>query len=63
MRRLTRSVLLGLALVFAFILIWQKVRIVLWVRASGWQLLALCGVVALGIYLVLEVLLGRSGGR
>ncbi len=56
MRKLTRRLLMGLALVFAFLLIWQKLRIVVFIRADFWQLLGLFGILALAIYLVLEVL-------
>lgn len=47
---------MGLALIFAFLLFWQKLHIVVIVRAGFWQLLGLFGVLALAIYLVLEVL-------
>ena len=57
MRRLTRRVLLGLALVFAFILIWQKLHIVVWVHATFLQLLILFVGLAFAIYLVFEWLL------
>lgn len=63
MRKLTQRLLIGLALVFAFILIWQKIRIVVWIRATFWQLLVMYGVLALGIYLVFEVLFGKSDAR
>lgn len=56
MRRVTGRLLMGLALVFAFLLIWQKLNIVVLVRANFWQLLGLFGVLALAIYVVLEVL-------
>jgi preprotein translocase subunit SecD len=59
MRKVTRSLLLGLALVFAFMLIWQKTRIVILIHADLKQLLLLFGVLALGICLIFEVLLGR----
>ena len=60
MRRLTKRLLWGLAFVFAFVLIWQKIRIIIVIRASFWQLLALFVGLAFAIYLVFEVLLGRS---
>ena len=64
MRRLTKRLLWGLALVFAFIIIWQKVRIVVVVRATFGQLLLLFLGLALAIYLVLEVLFAvRPGGQ
>jgi hypothetical protein len=56
MRKVTRRLLMGLALIFAFLLIWQKLHIVVIVRAGFWQLLGLFGILALAIYLVLEVL-------
>ncbi len=56
MRKATRRLLMGLALIFAFLLIWQKLHIVVLVRANFWQLLGLFGILALAIYLVLEVL-------
>jgi hypothetical protein len=57
MRKLTRRLLWGLAFVFAFILIWQKLHIVVWIRATFWQLLLLFVGLAFAIYLVLEWLL------
>jgi len=60
MRRTTRRLLFALALVFAFAVIWRKVRIVLWVHVGFWQLLILFLVLAIAIYLVFELLLGRS---
>jgi hypothetical protein len=50
----------GLAFLFAFVLIWSRVRIVFFVRVSFWQLLLLFVGLALGIYLLFEILLGRS---
>jgi hypothetical protein len=60
MRKWTRRFLWGLAFVFAFVLIWQKLHIVVVVRATFAQLLALFVGLAVAIYLILEVLLGRS---
>jgi hypothetical protein len=57
MRRLTRRLLMGLAFVFAFVLIWQKINIIVWVRATFWQLLLLFVGLAFAIYLVFEWLL------
>jgi hypothetical protein len=57
MRRLTRRLLLGLAFVFAFILIWQKIHIVVWVHATFLQLVLLFVGLAFAIYLVFEWLL------
>lgn len=60
MRKLTRRLLWGLALIFAFVIIWQKVHIVVVVRATFWQLLLLFLGLAAGIYLVIEILFGDS---
>jgi hypothetical protein len=57
MRRLTRRLLFGLAFVFAFMLIWQKLHIVVWVHTTFWQLLLLFVGLAFAIYLVFEWLL------
>jgi len=57
MRKLTRRLLLGLAFVFAFILIWQKLRIVVFIHATFGQLLLLFVGLAFAIYLVFEWLL------
>jgi hypothetical protein len=57
MRRLTRRLLLGVAFVFAFILIWQKLHIVVFIHATFWQLLLLFVGLAFAIYLVFEWLL------
>jgi hypothetical protein len=60
MRRITRRLLWALAFVFAFVLIWRKVRIVVLVHANLWQLSLLFLGLAVGIYLVFELLLKRS---
>ena len=60
MRNITRRLLWGLAFLFAFVLIWRRVRIVFFVRVSFWQLLLLFVGLAFGIYLLFEILLGRS---
>jgi len=57
MRKLTRRLLLGLAFIFAFLLIWQKLRIVVFIHATFGQLLLLFVGLALAIYLVFEWLL------
>ncbi len=57
MRKLTRRLLLGLAFVFAFVLIWQKIHIVVWIHATFLQLLLLFVGLAFAIYLVFEWLL------
>jgi hypothetical protein len=60
MHKLTKRILLGLALIFAFIIIWQKVHIVFVVRLAFWQLGLLFLGLAGAIYLVFEVLFGDS---
>ena len=61
-RRVTRRLLAAVALVFAAMLIWRRVRIVLFVRLSLGQLLLLFLGLALGIYVLFEILL-RSAER
>jgi hypothetical protein len=61
-RNITKRLLWGLAFLFAFILIWRKVRIVFFVHVSLWQLLLLFLALAVGIYVLFEILLGRSDG-
>ena len=60
MRKLTKGVLWGLAFLFAFVLIWRKIRIVIFVHTTFWQLLLLFVILAGAIYLVFEVLMGQS---
>jgi len=59
-RAITKRLLWGLAFLFAFALIWHKVRIVVFVRVSMWQLLLLFLGLAFAIYLVFEVVLASS---
>jgi hypothetical protein len=59
MRR-SQELLVGIALLAAFWLIWNRLRIHVWVRLSGFQLLVLFGVLALAIFLVLEHLVNRT---
>jgi hypothetical protein len=61
--KVTKRLLWGLAFLFAFALIWRKTRIVIWVPLSLWQLLLLFLGLAVVIYLVFEVFLGRSRSR
>ncbi len=63
MRRLTKRLLWGLAFFFAFVLIWREIRIVIFVHIPFWQLLVLFLGLAVAIYLVFEVLTGRSDSR
>ncbi len=60
MKRHGSSVAITLALVIAFWLIWSRLRIVLWVQVSAWQLLLLFAVLAVVVYLGLDHLFNRS---
>ncbi len=62
MRRQGTSVAVTLAVLIAFWLIWSKLRIVIWVQASFWQLLLLFAVLAVVLYLVIDHLLNRTRG-
>jgi len=55
-----QGLFIGIAIVIAFWLIWSRLRIHVWVHLSGWQLLALFAVLALGIFLVLDHVANRS---
>jgi hypothetical protein len=58
MRR-SRLFIWGLALLLALVLLWRKLRIVVLVHVSWWQLVLLFLGLAVIIYLVLDVLLDR----
>ncbi|RME81149.1 MAG: hypothetical protein D6775_14295, partial [Caldilineae bacterium] len=60
MPRRGRSLVLTLAVLLAFWLIWSRLRFVVWVRAEFWQILLLFGVLALVLFLGLDHLLNRS---
>ena len=55
-----QGLLIGIAILIAFWLIWSRLRIFVWVRLSGWQLLIVFGVLALGIFLALDHLVNRT---
>ena len=57
MRSITRRLLWVVALLFAAVLIWRRVRIVVFVHLSLWQLMLLFLGLALGIYVLFEILL------
>lgn len=57
-RSITTRLMWALAFLFAFLLIWKKVRIVLFVNLSIWGLIALFLGLVLGIYLIFEVIFG-----
>ena len=63
MRRITKRFLWGLSLLFAFVLIWRKVRIVVFVHLTFAQMLLLFLGLAVAIYLAFEILLGPSDRR
>jgi len=60
MKGRSQGLLIGIAIVIAFWLIWSRLRIHLFVRLSGLQLLALFAVLAVGIFLVLDHLVNRT---
>ncbi len=63
MRRVTRRLLWAVALVLAGVLMWHKVRIVVLVHLSLGQLFLVFLGLALGIYLLFEILLGSAERR
>ena len=63
MRNITRRLLIALALVFAFVLIWRRVRIVFLVHVHFWQLALLFLGLAAAIYVIFELVLGGLDGR
>lgn len=60
MRSRGRGLLMGIALAVAFWFIWSRLRIFVWVRLSGLQLLGLFAVLAVAIFLVLDHLVNRT---
>ncbi len=60
MRRRTSSLAITLAVLIAFWLIWSRLRIVVWVQASFWQILILFAVLAVALYLGIDHLLNRD---
>ncbi len=61
-RRLTR-ILIFVALTLAGLLVWNKVRIVLWVHLDVWQLILLLVAVAFVLFLLLDLLVDVVAGR
>ncbi len=55
-----RSVILAAALLIAFWLIWSRLRFIVWVQASFWQLLLVMGVIAVVLFLGLDHLFNRT---
>jgi hypothetical protein len=60
MRRRGTSLAITLAVVIAFWLIWSRLRIVVWVQASFWQILILFAVLAVALFLGIDHLLNRT---
>ena len=63
MHKVTNRLLWALAFLLAVVLVWRKLRIVILVHLHFWQLLLLFVALAVAIYVVFEVLLGRLGDR
>ncbi|MCS6843505.1 MAG: hypothetical protein NZ528_04150 [Caldilineales bacterium] len=60
MSRVGRPLILTVAVLVAFWLIWSRLRIVVWVNAEFWQILVLFVVLAVVLFLGLDHLLNRS---
>lgn len=60
MIRVGRPLILTIAILIAFWLIWSKLRIVVFVNASFWQILLLFGVLAVVLFLGIDHLLNRN---
>ena len=60
MSRRGTALALTIAAGIAFWLIWSKLRIVVWVHASLWQVLLLFAVLFVAIFLGLDHVLNRS---
>ncbi len=59
-RRRGTTAAITLAVLIAFWLIWSKLRIVVWVQASFWQILLLMLILAVALFLGIDYLLNRS---
>ena len=60
MRRVSRSLAVSLAVLIAFWLVWDRLRIIVWVHAEFWQILLVFGVLAVALYLGIDHLFNRS---
>jgi hypothetical protein len=60
MARRGKSLAITLAVVIAFWLIWSRLRIIVWVQASFWQILILFAVLAVALFLGIDHLLNRT---
>ncbi len=55
-----RGVLVAIAFIIAFWLVWSRLNIHIWIRLSGWQALVMFGGLVLAIFLVLEHIVNRT---
>jgi type VI protein secretion system component VasF len=60
MIRRGKSLAITLAVLIAFWLIWSRLRIVVWVQASFWQILLVFVVLAAALFLGIDHLLNRT---
>jgi len=60
MARRGTSIAVTLAVLIAFWLIWSRLRIVVWVQASFWQILVLFVILAVALFLGIDHLLNRT---
>ncbi|NOZ71895.1 MAG: hypothetical protein GXP38_08270 [Chloroflexi bacterium] len=60
MKSRSRSILLTIAVLIAFWLIWSRMRFVVWVHAEFSQILLLFGILAVAIFLGLDHLFNRE---
>lgn len=60
MKKRSQELLVGIAIIIAFWLIWSRLRIHVWVRLSGLQLIALFVVLALAIFVILDHIWNRT---
>lgn len=60
MVRVGRSVALTAAVLIAFWLIWSRLQIIVFVRASFWQILLLFGILAVSLFLGIDHLINRT---
>jgi hypothetical protein len=60
MKRRSQELLISIAVIIVFWLFWSRLRIHVWVRLSGWQLIILFGVLVLAVFLVLDHIVNRT---
>jgi hypothetical protein len=63
MKRRGTSLAVTAAVLIAFWLIWSKLRIVVWVQATFWQILLLMLVLAVVLFLGIDYLLNGTKGQ